>query len=133
MKISNIQYAKSLLAATSGKASKDLKTELDNFVRILAQHNDLHRSQAIIAEYERLWSLAEGLVEAELISASKLDPETVKEVQEYIARQTGAKKVEVKQMIDKSILGGFVLRFRDQIIDGSASTMIRQFKNKLSQ
>jgi F-type H+-transporting ATPase subunit delta len=55
---------------------------------------------------------------AEVRTAFELDEETVRRLAESLSRATG-KQVEVKTVVDPSLLGGLVARVGDTVIDGS--------------
>jgi F-type H+-transporting ATPase subunit delta len=55
---------------------------------------------------------------AEVRSAVPLDEETVQRLTAALGRATG-KEVEVKVVVDPSVIGGIVARVGDTVIDGS--------------
>ena len=55
---------------------------------------------------------------AEVRSAVALDDETVERLTASLARATG-KEIEVKVVVDPSIIGGIIARVGDTVIDGS--------------
>ena len=128
MKITNKQYAQSLYEATKGKREAELTADLDNFVQVLASQNDISRHEAIMLEFGKVWQVAEGRVEAEVASAAPLAAETLAELEAYVVAQTGASQVDLSQRLDPTILAGFVLRFGDQVLDGSVRQLIGQLK-----
>lgn len=131
MKISNKQYAQGLFEATRDKASKEVKAELENFVRILSINGDISRSDAILSEFEKIWQREKGIASAEVISADKLGTETLNQLKDYVMAATGATEVLLAHEVDQGLLAGFVLRFNDQVLDGSAKSMIKNLKKEL--
>lgn len=57
---------------------------------------------------------------AEVRSAVALDDETIGRLTASLARATG-KEVEIKAVVDPSVIGGIVARVGDTVIDGSVS------------
>jgi F-type H+-transporting ATPase subunit delta len=55
---------------------------------------------------------------AEIRSAIPLDDETVKRLAAALGKATG-KQLEVKVIVDESVVGGIVARIGDTVIDGS--------------
>lgn len=131
MKITNKQYAQSLFEATRKLGEKELSLELDNFVRILAAHGDIGRAEAILSEFEKVWQKEHGITEAKVVSADRLEAKTLSELKDYITSETGSAEVQLEHVVDKDLLAGFVLRFNDQILDGSAKNMIKNLKKEL--
>lgn len=69
-----------------------------------------------------------GRVVAEVRSAIPLEPDQERRLTEALRRSTG-KDVELKVIIDPSVIGGLVTQIDDQIIDGSVRTRIGQLRD----
>ncbi len=67
---------------------------------------------------------------AEVRSAIPLNDEQRKRLAEALGQATG-KQVEVKVVVDPSVLGGIVAQVGDTVIDGSVRTRLDQLKNAL--
>lgn len=67
---------------------------------------------------------------AEVRSAIALDDDQVKRLAAALGKATG-KNVEVKVIIDPSVLGGIVARVGDTVIDGSVRRSLEQLKEQL--
>jgi F-type H+-transporting ATPase subunit delta len=67
---------------------------------------------------------------AEVRSAIPLDEKQVKRLATALGKATG-KDVEVKVIIDPSVLGGIVARVGDTVIDGTVRHRIEQLKEQL--
>ncbi|MCB2222571.1 MAG: ATP synthase F1 subunit delta [Actinobacteria bacterium] len=111
-----------------GKASP-LSLGLVNFVVSVGRGADLP------AIADRLAARAAGERDAaiaEVRSAIELDDETVARLAAALGEATG-KKVEVKTVVDPSLLGGIVARVGDTVIDGSLRHRIEQLRDTLNQ
>jgi F-type H+-transporting ATPase subunit delta len=64
---------------------------------------------------------------AEVRSAVPLDDETVQRLAVALGKATG-KKVEVKVVVDESVIGGIVARVGDVVIDGSLAHAIGELR-----
>jgi F-type H+-transporting ATPase subunit delta len=69
-------------------------------------------------------------VVAEVRSAVALDDEQRRRLAEALQRATG-KDVEVKVVVDESVLGGLVARIGDTVIDGTVRRRLDQLKHAL--
>jgi F-type H+-transporting ATPase subunit delta len=92
-----------------------LTLNLVNFVVAAGRSSDLpaiadRLAEQAAAERER--------AVAEVHTAFELDEETVRRLAESLSRATG-KQVEVKTVVDPSLIGGLVTRVGDTVIDGS--------------
>jgi len=111
---------------TSGKALA-LSTALLGMVIGAGQVNDL---AAIVDRFVELAAASREREVAEVRSAIELDDAQVARLAEALGRATG-KAVEVKVIIDPSVLGGLVARIGDTVIDGSVRHRLDQMKAQL--
>lgn len=128
MRISVKQYALSLYETVVGKKTGD---EISNFLKLLVKNNDLKLADKIIAEFIRIWNEHEGLIMAEVVSARELDKESDSAIKNFLKEEKAAKSVELKKSIDGKLLAGFILKFGDQVIDGSLKKKIAQLKEEM--
>jgi len=91
------------------------------------QVNDLG---AIVDRFVELAAASREREVAEVRSAIELDDAQVARLAEALGRATG-KAVEVKVIIDPSVLGGLVARIGDTVIDGSVRHRLDQMKAQL--
>lgn len=133
MKVSNIQYAKSLVEMSVGKNEAELKEVLVNFVALLDRQGDIGRIEAIMSEFEKVWNGEIGVIDAKVQSANKLDQETLAQLIDYIKEQTGVLEVNLKEELKPEVLAGFILHFRDQVIDASAASQIGKLNKELQK
>ncbi len=73
-----------------------------------------------------------GITESVLTTAVKVDERIRKQI---IALITGIfkTKVELKEVVDKEIIGGFVLRVEDNLMDSSVRTKLRKIEKELKR
>ena len=71
-----------------------------------------------------------GITETVLTTAIKTDDKIKKQVSELVS-STFNTKVELKEIIDKDILGGFILRIDDKLIDASIRNKLRKIEKEL--
>lgn len=131
MKITAKQYAQSLYETTMGKKSSQIKVDIKKFVEILVKNNDLNSGEKIVNEFIKVKNKKEGIVESEIVSARKLDNSTVKLLNNYIVKLSGAKKVVLEKSLDKNILGGVVIKYGDKILDGSVKTKLGELRSEM--
>ena len=131
MKITSKQYATSLYETILDKKEGELKGVIENFVKIIIANNDLSKADSVISEFSKLWNKEKGVIEAEVLSAVKLDKETVDILSDYISNITKSKNVSIETETDKKLIGGVIIKYGDKILDGSLKTRLKDFKNKL--
>ncbi|HVY67360.1 MAG TPA: ATP synthase F1 subunit delta [Patescibacteria group bacterium] len=128
MKFSPKQYAQALLESLSETAAKDHDKILDNFARILAQNGDLGRYDQIEQEFRKLQLAQNGIRQAEVTLAR--EAELNKGLLDELNRAVGG-KLDIKQRVDESIIGGLVVRVDDTLIDGSVKTALDNLNHSL--
>jgi F-type H+-transporting ATPase subunit delta len=109
-----------------GKASPTT-TQLVSFVVGSGRGRDL---PAIIGKLVERAAGEKQRAVAEVRSAIPLDDDQKHRLAAALANATG-KQVEVKVVVDPSVLGGIVATVGDQVIDGSVRTKLDQLKSLL--
>jgi F-type H+-transporting ATPase subunit delta len=90
-------------------------------VQLLVSQNRAADLEAIAQAVAETAAAAMDKALAEVRSAVPLDAETVQRLSTALGRTTG-KDVEVKVVVDPSVIGGIVARVGDTVIDGSIAT-----------
>jgi F-type H+-transporting ATPase subunit delta len=132
MKISVQQYAKSLYDSVLEKSEKEIKAVLHNFVALLGKNRELNKAEEITRVFNELWNKEHGEINATLVSARELGPTARETVTSYLKEKTSAKKINLKEEINKKLLGGFVLKYDSKVLDGSLKTSLENLKNNIS-
>lgn len=71
-----------------------------------------------------------GITESLLTTAVKVDPEIKKQISDLIANHFKT-RVDLKETIDETIIGGFILRVDDSYIDASVRNRLRKIRKEL--
>jgi F-type H+-transporting ATPase subunit delta len=101
-----------------------------NLAVLLASKGILSRSEDIFQEYNRLLDAHRGVVRARVTTALPLGNEE----KEGVSRHLGGivnRKVVMDGQIDSSIIGGFIARIGDMLIDGSIRQRLETLKKSL--
>jgi len=132
MKITIKQYAQSLYETISQMESGgDIKAAIKNFVKILATRNELGKASDITHEFTKIWNKEQGIVEGELVSARELSEEIKTLLNGQIVKLLKIKEIRLESIVDQDILGGFVVKMDDMVIDGSIKHQLINLKNKI--
>ena len=89
-----------------------------------------HDLPAIITRFVELAALARDREVAEVRSAVPLDDAQRQRIAEALSRAT-RKRVEVKVIVDESVLGGIVATIGDTVIDGTVRHRLDQLKEQI--
>jgi F-type H+-transporting ATPase subunit delta len=71
-----------------------------------------------------------GITETVLTTAVRVDDKIKKQVTDFIS-STFRTKVELKEIIDQDIIGGFILRIDDKFMDASIRNKLRKINKEL--
>jgi F-type H+-transporting ATPase subunit delta len=85
---------------------------------------------AIIEELAKVAAERRSRAVAEVRSAIPLDDEHRRKLLEALERATG-KKIELKVLVDPSVVGGLVARVGDQVIDGTVRRRLELARERL--
>jgi F-type H+-transporting ATPase subunit delta len=114
-----------------GVAGATLDPEMQNFVRVLAANRRLLLLPEILAHYEARRAEVENTVDVEVISAIELDAAQIEKL--AAALRTRLKRhVKMQNTVDRSLLGGAVIRAGDLVIDGSLKGRLERLSTELA-
>lgn len=102
-----------------------------NFVRLLVENRRLNLLPEIVTQYETLKAEAESRIEATVVSAFALEPEQMKTLSEALRRKLG-REVNLTAQVDKTLMGGIVIRAGDLVIDGSVRGRLADLATHMS-
>lgn len=120
MKLTNKQLAEVLFDAVEKEKNKNEIS--DSFVKLLAERQELHRISNIILAFEQIWKKHYGIANVTIETAYPLSVEIKKRLEKI------APGAEIKEIVNKELIGGAKIRVDDKIIDGSVSCQLEQLK-----
>jgi F-type H+-transporting ATPase subunit delta len=103
-----------------------------SIVGFLVEQGKTRELTAIVDELVGLASEHRDAAVAEVRTAVQLDDRQRDELAKALEQATG-KKVELKVVVDPSILGGVIARVGDQVIDGSIKRRLEMARDQLSE
>lgn len=83
----------------------------------------------LIIEYKK----RNGIISAQLITAFKFDEELKKSILNKIIQFEHASKIELHEIIDEKIIGGFILKTDNEQIDASVQSQLNKLYQKFIQ
>ena len=103
-----------------------------NLTYLLASRNAITSLPDIADAFEDFVDRGKGVERAEITSSLPLDQDTLDEISEILRHKIG-KELLVSTKVDPSILGGFVAKVGDRVIDGSVRTQFENMRRHLTQ
>lgn len=101
-----------------------------NLILLLVNKGSLRLAGNILQEYLALLDAHRGVDRAKVIAAVSFSEEARASVSERLGKMVG-RKVVIDDTVDPSILGGFIARVGDLLIDGSIRQKLESLKKNL--
>lgn len=112
------------------KCLPDLSKLASNFSYLLIEKQRLHLVDQIVADFNRMADNYQGIGHARVTTAVDLDSSDKDRLARHLNSLTG-KQVTVETDVDESIIGGFIARIGDRLLDGSTRARLEALKKKL--
>ncbi len=102
-----------------------------NLAYLLVFKNRLQLVHSLESEYKRLLNSYRGLELAEVTTATPISDREAEKVGKGLASLSG-KKIMLELSVDPEILGGFVARLGDKLVDASARTRLQELRRSMA-
>lgn len=109
---------------------KDVNPATSGLFRILAENNRLEILTMVTTKYTELYNDLMGIQVAKVTTAIPLTPGLEIKIQAKVKEMTG-NEAEIKNVVDPSIIGGFILRVGDQQYNASVASQLSSIKREL--
>jgi F-type H+-transporting ATPase subunit delta len=124
-----VQKKKGLAAALVARAGQ-VSPPLAKLIGVLAEKDRLTLLPGVARAYaERVMDHLK-IVRGEVTTAAPLSPETLRTLEQGLAKATG-RQVVLQARVDPSIIGGVVTRLGSTVYDGSVTTQLAKMKQAL--
>ncbi len=140
--VNDAQMSKLLDAPESGKSQKGeliiqvlgdkLNEQQQNLVKLMAENGRLKLMPDVLEQFEVARAKAENKVEAEVISAFELSAKQTSELVNTLKNKLGC-EVTLTTTIDKSLIGGVIIKAGDTIIDASMKSQLNSLALSLGR
>jgi F-type H+-transporting ATPase subunit delta len=119
-----------LLALMLDICQGHVNEENENFLKLLVHNNRLNLLPYIAKLFEAYRAEDEGYVEVEVLTAYALSKEAKQEFTTTLEKTLG-KKIHMNVTVDKSLIGGVLVRAGDRVIDGSIRGRLQHMQKAL--
>jgi len=109
---------------------EQIQKEGVNLVKILIENDRVLLAPQISELYESFKAEHEGYLDVEVTSAYALTKEEQKKFATILEKKLD-KKVHITASVDKGLIGGFLAKAGDKVIDGSIKGQLQQLAKKL--
>ena len=102
-----------------------------NFILVLIKNRKINFLNEIIKSFFFHVEKENGVLNVDVITATRLDLNGEKSITKSINKITSNKKIILNKILDKSIIGGLIIKFGSTMIDSSIKTKLNQLKIKM--
>jgi len=117
-------------SAVKGIFTDKINANTLNFLDLVVQNRREMYLKDISRNFLALCRKNKGVLSATLTTASAIEEEGKKKLSNVLEKAFDS-KIELNEVIDKDIIGGFVIRVEDQQLDASVSNQLTQIKREL--
>ncbi len=100
------------------------------FIKIVLKKNRSFVLRLIFQQFSELYRAHKGIVQATMYTAMPVGDNIKAQIGTFLKNQT-QKTVELESSVDPDLLGGFVLRYEDKLLDASVSTQLKTLRHHL--
>ena len=101
-----------------------------NLLSILVARDGIKQLSEIVIEYERFVDAHKGVARGDVKTAVKISPKLIEEISTMLEGVIG-NKVSINTSLDSEIIGGFVAKVGDKLIDASTRTRLDNIKRSI--
>lgn len=112
---------------------EDISPAMANLLKLLADRQRIGVLDAVLERFLELYRQLRGIALAEVVSASPLSDEQLSRLTDKVKAVAGSSRVELRQAVDPSLIGGFVVRIGSQVIDYSLLGQVRRLGLSLAR
>jgi len=117
--------------AVNDTCGDELTAACQNFVSILSENRRLQLLPQISQQFESMKANLEKAVDVDVIAASELDANQQKNLSDALSAKL-ERKVNIQVSLDKSLIGGAIIRAGDTVIDGSIRGRLTKLAESLN-
>jgi len=101
-----------------------------SFIDLLIIKGRESNLQEIIGSFISLYKVHKNIHTVKLITATPLNDELKNKIIAQIKKTSSMKNIELETVVDKELIGGFVLEAGDKLIDASVAHELKQISRK---
>jgi len=94
---------------------------------VLRKHREMILT-TIFEQFVEMYKEKEGILDATVYTAVPVSEQITNNIKGFLEKQTSA-HVDLKVKVNEKLLGGFVLRYEDKLIDASVAAQLKALRN----
>ena len=112
------------------KAIKTMLGRIEENI-LTAEKNRADRLGEIYGEFRQMYNDKLGLLEVTAVTAQPMTEELRKRLTDKLSKTTG-RRIVLTEQVDKSIIGGIVVRYGNTELDSSVKTRLEKLKAQIT-
>jgi len=108
---------------------KNTNDVFQKFVEMIVEKGRSAHIKQICTSYEEIYRNQKGIISGEIQSVVPLDKTIISKVEKQLSDQIKGKEIQLENVLNPEILGGFLVKFQDKLLDQSVRkqlTLIKQ-------
>ncbi|HEX5002134.1 MAG TPA: ATP synthase F1 subunit delta [Bacteroidia bacterium] len=101
------------------------------FMGLITRKSREYYLEDIAIAFQNLYNASKGIHSAKVISAVQLDDQLRKRLNDIVINETGG-TVQMNEVVDSNIIGGFILRWDDKQIDSSVTKKLSDLRKEFA-
>lgn len=101
-----------------------------NFIKLLCENKRFYEFSLVVSNFNKLYDEERNIERVEAITCVALSDEQASSLREKIEKIT-KKNVHLTNKVDKSIIGGVILKFKNRMYDGSIRKSLNEIACKI--
>ena len=119
------------LSAVLGQA--ELGGLAANFIKLVATKRRLFAIGDMITGFDRLNDAAKGVVRAHVTAAEPLSEARIEALKAALVGISGSPSVEISVDVDRSIIGGLIVKLGSRMVDSSLKTKLETIRTRMKE
>lgn len=104
-----------------------------NFIKLLCRQSEIHELDGITEAYQQYLDAHRKVLKATIYYVTPPDEKQLAGIETFLKRQYQAEQVELRQVQNRDLIGGFVLEAEGQEYDWSLRGRLNNLTNELSR
>lgn len=104
-----------------------------NFLKLVAAKRRLFAIETMVRDFSALNDSAKGLVRARVTVAERISQEQWADLEQTLSEMSGGKQVAMDVFVDRSIIGGLIVKLGSRMIDGSVRTKLNSLRTRMKE
>lgn len=129
--ISNNNIARAIYLALQNKNHAEQSLIVPKVVQFLAKKRLLSKAPEILSCLIKIINDQENRIVAKIFSAKEIKETTNKELAQILIKRYSAKEIDLVEILDEKLLGGFKIKVNDEVIDLTLKNKISKLQEHL--